>query len=170
MRTPQNVLIPNSFNARFSAETRHKQPLCREVKGMTSIPLIAFARPLRIRQLAAPVTSEMSAKGHFLRVCRLFLSFDARFAKSNPCRGRTMSVVFGRTPVIQTPKPGLRIMRDELADQEWAAIKPMLPNRPCRAARVNDRRVLSTAFSGFLRSGAPWRDLPDAFGRLHRRC
>jgi hypothetical protein len=37
--------------------------------------------------------------------------------------------VFGRTPVIQTPKLGLRIMRYELADYEWAAIKPMLRNK-----------------------------------------
>jgi len=32
--------------------------------------------------------------------------------------------------VIQTPKPGARIMRYELADYEWIAIKPMLPNKP----------------------------------------
>jgi hypothetical protein len=30
--------------------------------------------------------------------------------------------------VIQTPKPGAQIMRYELADYEWIAIKPMLPN------------------------------------------
>jgi hypothetical protein len=31
--------------------------------------------------------------------------------------------------MIQASKPELRIMRDELTDHEWAAIKPMLPNR-----------------------------------------
>ena len=34
-------------------------------------------------------------------------------------------------------------MRYELADQEWAAIKPMLPNKPRSRARVDDRRVLN---------------------------
>jgi transposase len=54
-------------------------------------------------------------------------------------------------------------MRYELTDREWAAIKPMLPNKPRGVPRVNDRRVLNGIFR-VLRSGAPWRDLPDAFG------
>jgi len=32
--------------------------------------------------------------------------------------------------MIQTPKLGAPIMRYELADYEWLAIKPMLPNKP----------------------------------------
>jgi hypothetical protein len=55
-----------------------------------------------------------------------------------------------------------QIMRYELADHEWTAIKPMLPNEPRGVPRVNDRRVLNGIFS-VLRSGAPWRDLPQAF-------
>ena len=54
-------------------------------------------------------------------------------------------------------------MRYELSDYEWAAIKPMLPNKPRGVPRVNDRRVLNGIF-WVLRSGAPWRDLPDNFG------
>jgi Putative transposase of IS4/5 family (DUF4096) len=54
-------------------------------------------------------------------------------------------------------------MRYELADSEWLAIKPMLPNKPRGVPRVNDRRVLNGIF-WVLRSGAPWRDLPDRFG------
>src|ERR1700682_2679478 len=54
-------------------------------------------------------------------------------------------------------------MRYELTDEEWAAIKPMLPNKPRGVPRVNDRRVLNGIF-WILRSGAPWRDLPDNFG------
>ena len=54
-------------------------------------------------------------------------------------------------------------MRYELNDHEWAAIKPMLPNKPRGVPRVNDRRVLNGIF-WVLRSGAPRRDLPDSFG------
>jgi transposase len=54
-------------------------------------------------------------------------------------------------------------MRYELTDGEWAAIKPMLPNKPRGVPRLNDRRALNGIF-WVLRSGAPWRDLPDNFG------
>jgi transposase len=54
-------------------------------------------------------------------------------------------------------------MRYELTDGEWAAIKPFLPNKPRGVPRVNDRRVLNGIF-WVLRSGAPWRDLPEDFG------
>jgi transposase len=54
-------------------------------------------------------------------------------------------------------------MRYELTDNEWAAIKPLLPNKPRGVRRVNDRRVLNGIF-WVLRSGAPWRDLPESFG------
>jgi len=54
-------------------------------------------------------------------------------------------------------------MRYELTDLEWSAIKPFLPNKPRGVPRVNDRRVRNGSF-GVLRSGAPWRDLPQAFG------
>jgi len=54
-------------------------------------------------------------------------------------------------------------MRYELADYESTAIRPMLPNKPRGVPRVNDRRVLNGIF-WVPRSGAPWRDLPAAFG------
>ena len=54
-------------------------------------------------------------------------------------------------------------MRYELTDYEWTAIKPILPNKPRGVPRVNDRRVLNGIF-WVLRSGAPWRDLPETFG------
>jgi transposase len=54
-------------------------------------------------------------------------------------------------------------MRYELTDYEWTAKRPMLPNKPRGVPRVNDRRVLNGIF-WVLRSGAPWRDLPAAFG------
>src|SRR5882757_6259406 len=54
-------------------------------------------------------------------------------------------------------------MRYELTDFEWAAIRSFLPNKPRGILRVNDRRVLTGIF-WVLRSGAPWRDLPEAFG------
>jgi transposase len=54
-------------------------------------------------------------------------------------------------------------MRYERADYEWTAIKQMLPNKPRGVPRANDRRVLNGIF-WVLRSGAPWRDLPNECG------
>jgi len=54
-------------------------------------------------------------------------------------------------------------MRYALSDHEWAAIKPMLPNKPRGVPRVDDRRVLN-GICWVMRSGAPWRDLPTNFG------
>jgi len=59
-------------------------------------------------------------------------------------------------------------MRYELSDSEWGVIKPMLPNKPRGIPRVDDRRILNGIF-WVLRSGAPWRDLPDGYGP-HTTC
>jgi len=50
--------------------------------------------------------------------------------------------------------------RYELTDFEWRVIEPLLPNKPRGVPRVDDRRVLNGIF-WVLRSGAPWRDLPE---------
>src|SRR6266852_6171303 len=78
-------------------------------------------------------------------------------------RHRPLRVDGAARDVIQAPKPEPRIMRYELSDYEWAAIKPMLPNKPRGVPRVNDRHVLNGIF-WVLRSGAPWRDLLETYG------
>ena len=54
-------------------------------------------------------------------------------------------------------------MRFDLSDDEWAVIQPHLPKAGRGPKRVNDRRVLNGIFY-ILRTGAPWRDLPDRYG------
>ena len=53
--------------------------------------------------------------------------------------------------------------RHDLSDAEWAVISPLLPNKPRRAARGDDRRGISGIFY-ILKTGAPWRDLPERYG------
>jgi len=72
------------------------------------------------------------------------------------------------TPVIQASKLGSFESCAMNTDHEWAAIKPMLPNKPRGVPRANDRRVLN-GIIWVLRSGAPWRDLPEDFGP-HTTC
>ena len=45
--------------------------------------------------------------------------------------------------MIPAPKLEPGILRYELSDLEWDAIKPMLPNKPRGVPRVNDRRALN---------------------------
>lgn len=66
--------------------------------------------------------------------------------------------------------------RYDLTDFEWSVIEPLLPNKPRGVPRVDDRRVLSGIF-WVLRTGAPWRDLPERYGpyttcynRFNRWC
>lgn len=58
--------------------------------------------------------------------------------------------------------------RYDLTDCDWRVIEPLLPNKPRGVLRVDDRRVLNGIF-WVLRSGAPWRDLPERYGP-HTTC
>ena len=53
--------------------------------------------------------------------------------------------------------------RFDLSDAEWAVIEPLLPNKPRGVPRVDDRRVVNGIFY-ILRTGSPWRDLPERYG------
>lgn len=53
--------------------------------------------------------------------------------------------------------------RFDLTDVKWGLIQPLLPNKPRGVARVDDRRVLNGIFR-MLRTGSPWRDLPERYG------
>lgn len=69
--------------------------------------------------------------------------------------------------------------RFDLSDEEWAVIAPLLPLQGRGARRGDDRKVLNGIFY-ILRTGAPWRDLPERYGprttvynryvRWGRRC
>lgn len=53
-------------------------------------------------------------------------------------------------------------MRFDLSDEEWALLAPLLP-KSRKSARVDDRMILNAIFY-VLRTGMPWRDLPERYG------
>jgi transposase len=53
-------------------------------------------------------------------------------------------------------------MRFDLTDEEWELLEPSLPVAG-KSGRVDDRRVLDGIFY-VLRTGIPWRDLPERYG------
>ena len=53
--------------------------------------------------------------------------------------------------------------RYDLSEAEWRLVEPLLPNKPRGVARVDDRRVINGIVC-VLRTGSPWRDLPEHDG------
>ena len=53
--------------------------------------------------------------------------------------------------------------RYDLSEAEWRLVKPLLPPGGRGKARVDDRRVVNGIFY-VLRTGSPWRDLPERYG------
>lgn len=57
--------------------------------------------------------------------------------------------------------------REELNDEQWKVIKPLLPKRRLRAdgrgRPPRDEREVMNGTLWILRSGARWQDLPERF-------
>ena len=54
--------------------------------------------------------------------------------------------------------------RHELSDKEWELIKDALPARKDRGRRPTEARKVLSGMFWILRTGAPWRDLPERYG------
>ena len=55
--------------------------------------------------------------------------------------------------------------RHDLTDEQWAVLEPLLPDRtPRRGGRWIDHRPVVDGVIWRTRTGAPWRDLPPAYG------
>jgi len=63
--------------------------------------------------------------------------------------------------------------RYELSDEQWERIRDLLPGREGHVGvTAKDNRGFINAVLWIVRSGAPWRDLPERFGdwkNTHRR-
>ena len=53
-------------------------------------------------------------------------------------------------------------MRFDLSDEEWTLLEPLMPKSRKRA-RTDDRKIMNAIFY-VLRTGMPWRDLPERYG------
>ena len=53
---------------------------------------------------------------------------------------------------------------DEISDELWALIEPVLPPGGHQGRPWNDHRLTLEGIIWRYRTGSPWRDLPDYFG------
>ena len=53
-----------------------------------------------------------------------------------------------------------------LSDAQWALVEPLLPGKPGDVGRTGfDNRKSLEGMLWVLRTGSPWRDLPEDFGK-----
>lgn len=58
--------------------------------------------------------------------------------------------------------------RDLLNDEQWERIAPLLPGKEGDPGRTaEDNRLFLEALLWLVRTGAPWRDLPEHFGKWY---
>jgi transposase len=58
-----------------------------------------------------------------------------------------------------------QVRRHEVTDQEWEFLDPLIPRSVAKTGRKpRDRRTLLNGIMWILRTGAPWRDLPERYG------
>lgn len=68
--------------------------------------------------------------------------------------------------------------RGDLTDEQWVRIEPLLPPQKPKTGRpAHDHRRVINGILWVLRTGAPWRDLPERYGpwrtvasRYYRWC
>lgn len=54
--------------------------------------------------------------------------------------------------------------RFELTDEQWERLQPLLPQRARTGRPATDHRQIINGILWILRTGAPWRDLPERYG------
>src|SRR5262245_41503690 len=56
--------------------------------------------------------------------------------------------------------------RDELTDEQWQQLEPLLPAQKPNRGRPNlEHRTVINGILWILKTGAPWRDLPERHGK-----
>ena len=61
------------------------------------------------------------------------------------------------------------MQRQVLRDDQWERIKDLLPGKASDCGvTAKDNRLFLEAVLWMVRTGSPWRDLPERFGHWHR--
>lgn len=55
--------------------------------------------------------------------------------------------------------------RSEISDEVWAVLEPLMPATAARSRPWSDHRLAVEGMVWRFRTGAPWRDVPERFGK-----
>ncbi|MGV0870537.1 transposase [Corynebacterium kalidii] len=55
--------------------------------------------------------------------------------------------------------------RREISDEVWSVLEPLMPTVMGRSRPWTDHRLAVEGMVWKYRTGAPWRDVPERFGR-----
>ena len=59
----------------------------------------------------------------------------------------------------------------DMSDRQWERLRPLLPpQKPCTGRPAKDHRTVLNGILWILRTGCPWRDLPERIAGEQRRC
>jgi transposase len=64
------------------------------------------------------------------------------------------------------------VTREEISDDVWRALEPLMPVPVGRSRPWADHRLALEGMAWKYRTGAPWRDVPERFGKwnsIHKR-
>ncbi|MBW2646844.1 MAG: transposase [Deltaproteobacteria bacterium] len=57
--------------------------------------------------------------------------------------------------------------RDQLSEEQWEQLQDLLPKNGRRGGQWKDHGRILNGIFWILRTGAPWWDLPERYGRWH---
>jgi transposase len=57
------------------------------------------------------------------------------------------------------------VVREEISDEVWAVLEPLLPAVRTAGRPWTDHRLAVEGVAWKYRTGAPWRDVPERFGK-----
>ena len=77
----------------------------------------------------------------------------------------------GHRPTVRNLRRGRKILgsklsyrRGDLGEEVWGKIAHLLPEGGCRGGRWREHRQVVGGILWKLRTGAPWRDVPECYG------
>jgi transposase len=62
------------------------------------------------------------------------------------------------------------VTRQEISDDVWSVMEPLMPTVTGRSRPWTDHRLAVEGMAWKYRTGAPWRDVPERFGKWNSIC